>query len=424
MHDANRDRSMQNTDVVIVGGGLAGSMAAAMLGRAGIDTMLVDPNPVYPPDFRCEKLDSVQVDILKKTGLADDVLRHTTPDRQTWVARFGRIVEKRPGDQHGIYYAPLVNAVRALIPANVRIVNAKATALATSGERQRVTLSTGEDVSARLIVLANGLSVALRHNLGLSRETVSACHSVTIGFDAVPAGRPAFDFPALTYYAERTSDHAALITLFPIGAKMRANLFVYRDMQDPWLREMRTAPQETLFSMWPGLRKIMGDFTVDGPVQIRPIDLYMTEGHVQGGVVLVGDAFSTSCPAAGTGARKVLNDVERLCNVHIPQWLASPGMDAAKIGAFYDDPVKQAGDAFARDKAFSLKVFSTSDAPVWRARRLAKFMVQYAVGTLRHLFGEHGRPEAAPVVTEADVTLVPSAPMAQRVNDPSTQTAA
>ena len=120
----------------------------------------------------------------------------------------------------------------------------------------------------------------------------------------------------------------------------------------------------------------------------------------------------------------MLNDVERLCNVHIPQWLASPGMDAAKIGAFYDDPVKQAGDAFARDKAYSLKAFSTSDAPVWRARRLAKFLVQYAVGTLRHLFGEHGTPEAAPVVTEADVTLVPSAPMAQRVNDPSTQTAA
>ena len=417
---------MQNTDVVIVGGGLAGSMAAAMLGRAGIDTMLVDPNPVYPPDFRCEKLDSVQVDILKKTGLADDVLRHTTPDRQTWVARFGRIVEKRPGDQHGIYYAPLVNAVRALIPANVRIVNAKATALATSGERQRVTLSTGEDVSARLIVLANGLSVALRHNLGLSRATVSACHSVTIGFDAVPAGRPAFDFPALTYYAERTSDHAALITLFPIGAKMRANLFVYRDMQDPWLREMRTAPQETLFAMWPGLRKIMGDFTVDGPVQIRPIDLYMTEGHVQGGVVLVGDAFSTSCPAAGTGARKVLNDVERLCNVHIPNWLATPGMDAAKIGAFYADPIKQAGDAFARDKAYSLKAFSTSDAPAWRARRVAKFLMQYAVGTLRHLFGDVDTPEpaSAPIVAEVDVTLVPAAPTRQHVNDPSTQTAA
>ena len=415
---------MQNTDVVIVGGGLAGSLAAAMLGRAGIDTILVDPNPVYPPDFRCEKLDSTQVEILKRTGLAGDILRHTTPDRQTWVARFGHVIEKRPGDQQGIYYAPLVNAVRALIPDNVRIVNAKATALSTSDERQRVTLSTGDDISARLIVLANGLSVGLRHNLGLTRETVSPTHSITIGFDAVPAGRAAFDFPALTYYAESTDDNAALITLFPIGANMRANLFVYRDMQDPWLREMRSAPQETLFAMWPGLRKIMGDFTVDGPVQIRPIDLYVSDGHRQGGVVLVGDAYSTSCPAAGTGARKVLNDVERLCNVHIPQWLATPGMDAVKIGAFYDDPIKQAGDAFARDKAYSLKAFSLSDAPAWRARRLAKFVMQYAAGTLRRLFGEHGAREATPVVTDADVTLVPAQTRAPRVNDPSTQTAA
>ena len=415
---------MQNADVVIVGGGLAGSLAAAMLGRAGIDAILVDPNPVYPPDFRCEKLDGVQVEILKKTGLASDVLRAATPDRETWVARFGRIVEKRPGDQHGIYYAPLVNAVRALIPDKVRIVNAKATELATGGERQRVTLSTGDEISARLIVLANGLSVALRHNLGLTRETVSPCHSISIGFDAVPAGRAAFDFPALTYYTERTSDQAALITLFPIGANMRANLFVYRDMQDPWLRRMRNAPQETLFAMWPGLRKIMGEFTVDGPVQIRPIDLYVSDGHRQGGVVLVGDAYSTSCPAAGTGARKVLNDVERLCNVHIPQWLATPGMDAIKIGAFYDDPVKQAGDAFARDKAYSLKAFSLSDAPAWRARRLAKFVMQYAAGTLRRLFGEHGASEVTPVVTDADVTLVPAQTRAQRVNDPSTQTAA
>ena len=415
---------MQNADVVIVGGGLAGSLAAAMLGRAGIDAILVDPNPVYPPDFRCEKLDSVQVEILKKTGLAPDILRATTPDRQTWVARFGRIVEKRPGDQQGIYYAPLVNAVRALIPDTVRIVNAKATELATGGERQRVTLSTGDEISARLIVLANGLSVALRHNLGLTRETVSPCHSISIGFDAVPAGRAAFDFPALTYYTERTSDQAALITLFPIGANMRANLFVYRDMQDPWLRRMRNAPQETLFAMWPGLRKIMGEFTVDGPVQIRPIDLYVSDGHRQGGVVLVGDAYSTSCPAAGTGARKVLNDVERLCNVHIPQWLATPGMDAVKIGAFYDDPVKQAGDAFARDKAYSLKAFSLSDAPAWRARRVVKFVMQYAAGTLRRLFGEHGASEVTPVVTDADVTLVPAQTRAQRVNDPSTQTAA
>ena len=52
---------MRQTDIAIVGGGLAGSTAAAMLGRAGIRAVLIDPHPAYPPDFRCEKLDASQV---------------------------------------------------------------------------------------------------------------------------------------------------------------------------------------------------------------------------------------------------------------------------------------------------------------------------------------------------------------------------
>ena len=58
-------------------------------------------------------------------------------------------------------------------------------------------------------------------------------------------------------------------------------------------------------------------------------------------MVLIGDAFSTSCPAAGTGTGKVFTDVERLCNVYIPRWFATPGMGAEKIAAFYDDPVRR-----------------------------------------------------------------------------------
>jgi 2-polyprenyl-6-methoxyphenol hydroxylase-like FAD-dependent oxidoreductase len=59
---------MQDTDVVIAGGGLAGSLAGAMLGRAGIRTVVIDPHPVYPPDFRCEKLDGPQMQTLGFTG--------------------------------------------------------------------------------------------------------------------------------------------------------------------------------------------------------------------------------------------------------------------------------------------------------------------------------------------------------------------
>jgi 2-polyprenyl-6-methoxyphenol hydroxylase-like FAD-dependent oxidoreductase len=383
---------VHNTDVAIVGGGLAGSLTAAMLGRAGIDAVLVDPHVEYPPDFRCEKLDGEQVAILKKTGLLDAVLRVSTPDRETWVARFGRLVEKRPGDQQGIYYQPLVNTIRGEIPPRTKFIHAKATALSTSAERQTVTTSTGDVVEARLIVLANGLNIGLRDSLGLKRDITSKCHSISIGFDMEPAGRGQFGFPALTYYAERTSDRAALLTLFPIGSAMRANLFVYREMDDPWLQAMRAAPQDTIFALMPGLRAVIGDFTVSGQVKIRPIDLYATRGHLQPGVVLVGDAFATSCPAAGTGARKVLTDVERLCNVHIPEWLRTPGMAVGKIAAFYDDPVKRACDRFSTDKAHGLKAFSIDAGPRWWLQRRTKFLAHLLVGMLRKLRPQQALP--------------------------------
>ena len=374
---------MHDTQIAIVGGGLAGSLAAAMLGRDGVDVVLIDPNKQYPAEFRCEKLDGEQMAILRRTGLADAVVSNSTHDREAWVARYGRIVEKRPGDQQGIFYASLVNTVRAEIPTNVRHIEAKATGITTSVDRQTVTLSNGEEVRARLVILANGLSLSLRDALKLGRETLSKCHSISIGFNMKPLGRETFPFPALTYYSETPANRAALITMFPIGEAMRANLFVYRDMDDPWLKAFRTAPKETLLAMMPSLAGLAGDFAVDGFVQIRPVDLYVSTDHEQDGIVLVGDAFSTSCPAAGTGARKALNDIERLCNHYVRAWLETPGMERQKVAQFYADPVKRACDDFAKDKAFQLKSFSLDPSLTWNLRRWGKFFAQSGRWALR-----------------------------------------
>jgi 2-polyprenyl-6-methoxyphenol hydroxylase-like FAD-dependent oxidoreductase len=386
---------MRHTDVVIVGGGLAGSIAAAMLGRAGIDAMLVDPHPVYPVDFRCEKLDGPQMRTLELTGLADAVLRASTFDRESWVARFGRIVEKRPGDQQGILYDTLVNTVRSQIPNRTEFIHAKVTDISSSPERQTVKLSKGDEISARLVILANGLNIGMRQKLGMDREVISPGHSISIGFDAKPADGRGFQFPALTYYAENPSDRMAYITLFPIGAAMRANLFGYRDLHDPWLKQLREAPRETLYAMWPGLRKLMGHFTVPDFIKIRPVDLNVTKTYQRDGIVLVGDAFSTSCPAAGTGARKLLVDVERLCNMHIPRWLATPGMDEAKIASFYDDPVKRACDAYSLRMAYDLRSFSINQTPPWVARRWVKFFLHWGKGTLRRVAATRTLGESA-----------------------------
>ena len=96
----------------------------------------------------------------------------------------------------------------------------------------------------------------------------------------------------------------AYLSVFPIDGAMRANLMVYRDMTDPWLPEFRKAPEAAMRALMPGLGRMMGAFKVATPIKIRPADLCVTEGHLQPGIVLVGDAFSTSCPAAGTGTTK------------------------------------------------------------------------------------------------------------------------
>ena len=253
----------------------------------------------------------------------------------------------------------------------------------TSDDRQTLTLSSGEEISARLIILANGLNSALRENFGLRRRDISPGHSISIGFDLEPADATTFPFTALTCFPKNPDTRIAYLSCFPTGATTRANLFVYRQMNDPWLRAMRDAPVETLFAALPGLRRFVGNIAVDGPVKIRPADLYETTGLDKPGVVVVGDAHSTSCPAAGTGTGKVFVDVERLCNVYIPKWLASPGMDAAKIGAFYADPMKAAYDIQSRNRAFRVRDISINSGISWEARRRLRFAAHVGLGIAR-----------------------------------------
>jgi 2-polyprenyl-6-methoxyphenol hydroxylase-like FAD-dependent oxidoreductase len=379
---------MRYTDIAIIGGGLAGSTMAAMLGRAGISAILIDPHPVYPRDFRVEKLSGpVQLERFRKTGIADAMLRAATHDGENWIARFGYLLDKAPSQQYGITYDALVNAIRAQIPDGVESIFTKVVAISVGPERQRVVLSNDEEVSARLVVLANGLNVGLRHQLGIKRRIVSGCHSISIGFDIAPVGRARFGFPALTYFSERSSDRIAYLTLFPIGNGMRANLFAYREIDDPWLQQMRRAPVPTLTTSLPRLRKITGEFEIAGDVRIRPADLYVSEGYRRPGMVLVGDAFQTTCPVSGTGTDKVFTDVERLCNVHIPNWLATDGMAEDKIAAFYDDPEKTACDAWSMAKAYTFRSVSIDNSLYWQAQRWARFAAWLGEGTSRRIRG-------------------------------------
>ena len=59
----------QQTQIGIVGGGLSGSIAAVVLGRAGYDVTLIDRSAVYPDEFRAEKIAGDQVGLMQRLGI-------------------------------------------------------------------------------------------------------------------------------------------------------------------------------------------------------------------------------------------------------------------------------------------------------------------------------------------------------------------
>ena len=167
---------------------------------------------------------------------------------------------------------------------------------------------------------------------------------------------------------------------------MRANLCVYRELDDPWLKQFRDAPRETLQALMPGLAKITGAYDVPGRVQIRPADLYVTEGVEQAG------CRARSAMRSRPHARRPAPAPARCsptssgsCNVYIPRWLATPGMGADKIAAFYADPVRAAYHAQSAHKAFLIRSVTIDTGLAWEARRWAGFLKRAAIGLLREL---------------------------------------
>ena len=166
---------------------------------------------------------------------------------------------------------------------------------------------------------------------------------------------------------------------------MRANLFTFRDHRDPWARDLRRNRSPRWSKPCQVCERFLGDFQVVGKVQNWTMDLCELENYLRDGVVLIGDAFQTSCPAAGTGVTRLLTDVHQLCNVHLPRWLASDGVGSRKIAQFYADPVKQRADGRSIQLAHYRRSLTIDDSLRWKAHRGRAYLRRRVVGWVKEL---------------------------------------
>ena len=372
--NATAGASRTVADIAIVGGGLAGSLAAAVLARAGHRIALIDKRAVHPDEFRVEKIGGHQLAMLRKLGFLDALEKAACRYDRVLNIREGKVVDVSVGQAYGFPYADLVAMARSQLPDPSSLIVDEVTAISCSDGVQHLELASGRRLTARLVVLATGMAAALAYKLGIRRRVLAERHSVSFGFTiARKDGRP-FDFEALTCYGERTADGIDYLSLFPVRAGMRANLFMFRDPTDPIMRELRREPEATLLRLLPGLRPYLGDFRVTDRVQNWVMDLTVVEGHLQPGVVLIGDAFQTNCPAAGTGVARLLVDVDRLCTEYAPRWLMTAGMGQEKIAQFYSDRDKIAADQQSLKMARFRQALTSRDDLGWDVRRRLHFL--------------------------------------------------
>lgn len=362
------------TDIAIVGGGLAGSLAAAVLARAGHRVVLVDKRAVHPEEFRVEKIGGQQLEMLRRLGFLHGLESVACRYDRVLNIREGKVVDVSVGQAYGFPYADLVAMARGQLPDPSDLIVDEVTAISSSDDIQHIELASGRRLDARLVVLATGMAGVLSYRLGIKRRVLAERHSVSFGFTIARKDGAPFDFEALTCYGERTADGIDYLSLFPVRAGMRANLFMFRDPTDPIMRELRREPEATVLRLLPGLRPYLGDFRVTDKVQNWVMDLTVVEGHLQPGVVLIGDAFQTNCPAAGTGVARLLVDVDRLCTEYAPRWLATPGMGTEKIAQFYSDPDKLAADQRSLKMARFRQALTSRNDLEWDVRRRLHFL--------------------------------------------------
>jgi 2-polyprenyl-6-methoxyphenol hydroxylase-like FAD-dependent oxidoreductase len=363
------DGAAARVDVAIVGAGLAGALLALALARRGVGVAVIDPNPVFKADFRCEKLHAAQIAALEALGLADALAAGLPPG--------GRLADS------GFRYEDLVNAARAAWPASVRfILGQVGDVRPAEDERQAVVCDSGEVAHARLVVLATGLNPKLAARLGFDRQVLREQQSISIGFSLARKDGGRFPFEGRAQAGQRAGDGIGFVSLFRTGDVMRVNAFIYRDPGDPWIREVRADPLAAIARVAPKLAPVLETARLAGPVEMRATHLYRVADPVRPGLVLIGDAFQTACPSAAYGVTRIAFDVGRLVD-HIPAWLESAGMGEGKIAAFYANPAKQAVDAEGLRLSARARAMASETGLDWRARRLAAAGKRAAVALLR-----------------------------------------
>lgn len=315
---------MENTDILIAGGGLAGLTAAARLAGTGADVTLVDPaGPTEEggtADLRTTALLQPAIDTLDRAGAWAGMERVSAPlhcmrlidaggrqriARETADFRADEISAKPFGQN--VANTEIRRALEARLEAQgATRRQAAATGSFLRGARRVVRLSDGQQIAARLVIAADGRDSALRKAAGLSAHrwsygqkalvfavTHSAPHE-GISTEIHSTGGPCTLVPMPDHEGSPSSSVVWMVP-GPRAAQLAA-------LDDPGLGTALTAETMGLY----------GPLTLIGGRAVWPIISQIAPKLTAPRLALVAEAVHVIPPIGAQGLNMSLRDVEVL----------------------------------------------------------------------------------------------------------------
>jgi 2-polyprenyl-6-methoxyphenol hydroxylase-like FAD-dependent oxidoreductase len=316
-------RRIVTTRCCVVGGGPAGMMLGYLLGRAGVETLVLEKHADFFRDFRGDTVHPSTLQVMAELGLIDAFLKLPHQQLQKLDGQFGgssiRIADlsRLKANYPFIAMMPQWDFLNFLrengkkFPSLKVMMNADATDLIWSGERViGVSADTPEgpvEIRADLTIGCDGRHSIVRPRAGLEVEEIGAPMDV-LWFRA---GRRADENESLFARVER----GQMMVTFDRGDYWQCAYVIDKGRYDAVRARGLDAFRDDVIGMAPILKSGMSDVRTWDDVKLLTVAINRLKRWTRPGLLCIGDAAHAMSPVGGVGVNLAVQDAVATANL-------------------------------------------------------------------------------------------------------------